>query len=101
MLPFNNIEALEQAVDQNQDEISALIIEPIIGNAGVILPNDGYLRKIRKLTKDEGIILIFDEVITGFRLGLGGAQEYYDIVPDMTTLGKIMGGGFPIAAFGG
>lgn len=101
VLPFNSIEALEKAVDQNRDEIAALIIEPIIGNAGVILPNDGYLQTIRKITKEEGTVLIFDEVITGFRLALGGAQEYYGIVPDMATLGKIMGGGFPIAAFGG
>lgn len=101
VLPFNNIEALEKAVDQNRDEIAAVIIEPIIGNAGVILPDDGYLQTIHKITKEEGILLIFDEVITGFRLALGGAQEYYGIVPDMATLGKIMGGGFPIAAFGG
>lgn len=101
VLPFNNIEALEKAIDQNRDEIAAVIIEPVVGNAGVILPKDGYLQTIRKITEEEGIVLIFDEVITGFRLALGGAQEYFDIVPDMTTLGKIMGGGFPIAAFGG
>lgn len=101
VLPFNNIEALEKAVSQNRDQIAAVIVEPIIGNAGVILPKDGYLQTIRKITEEEGIVLIFDEVITGFRLALGGAQEYYGIVPDMATLGKIMGGGFPIAAFGG
>ncbi|UCE16564.1 MAG: glutamate-1-semialdehyde 2,1-aminomutase [Candidatus Bathyarchaeota archaeon] len=101
VLPFNNIEALEKAIDQNRDEIAAVIVEPVVGNAGVILPKDGYLQTIRKITEEEGIVLIFDEVITGFRLALGGAQEYFDIVPDMTTLGKIMGGGFPIAAFGG
>lgn len=101
VLPFNNIEALEKAIDQNRDEIAAVIVEPVVGNAGVILPKNGYLQTIRKITEEEGIVLIFDEVITGFRLALGGAQEYFDIVPDMTTLGKIMGGGFPIAAFGG
>jgi len=72
-----------------------------VGNAGVILPKKGYLEGIRELTEENGIVLIFDEVITGFRLAFGGAQEYYGIVPDMVTLGKIMGGGFPLAAFGG
>ena len=101
VLPFNDIEALEKAVDQNRDEIAAVILEPVIGNAGVVLPKDGYLQTVRKITKEEGIVLIFDEVITGFRLALGGAQEHYGVVPDMTTLGKIMGGGFLIGAFGG
>ena len=101
VLPFNDIELLEKAVDQNRGEIAAVILEPVIGNAGVVLPKDGYLQAIRKITKEDGIVLIFDEVITGFRLALGGAQEYYGVVPDMTTLGKIMGGGFLIGAFGG
>lgn len=101
VLPFNDIESLEKAVDQNRGDVAAVIIEPVVGNAGVVLPNDGYLQAVRKITREEGIILIFDEVITGFRLALGGAQEYYGVVPDMTTLGKIMGGGFPIGAFGG
>jgi len=101
VLPFNDIESFERAVKQNRDEVAAVIIEPVIGNAGVILPRDGYLQEIRKITKEEGIVLIFDEVITGFRLALGGAQEYYGVVPDMATLGKVMGGGFPIAAYGG
>jgi len=101
VLPFNDIESLEKAVDQNRGEVAAVIIEPVVGNAGVVLPNDGYLQAVRKITKEEEIILIFDEVITGFRLALGGAQEYYGVIPDMTTLGKIMGGGFPISAFGG
>jgi len=101
VLPFNDIESFERDVKQNHDEIAAVIIEPVIGNAGVILPNDGYLQEIRKITREEGIVLIFDEVITGFRLALGGAQEYYGVVPDMATLGKVMGGGFPIAAYGG
>jgi glutamate-1-semialdehyde 2,1-aminomutase len=101
VLPFNDIASLEKAVDQNRGDVAAVIIEPVVGNAGVVLPNDGYLQAVRKITREEGIILIFDEVITGFRLALGGAQEYYGVVPDMTTLGKIMGGGFPIGAFGG
>lgn len=101
VLPFNDIGAFERAIEQNQDEVAAVIIEPVVGNAGVILPKDGYLREIRKITQEEGIVLIFDEIITGFRLASGGAQEYYSVFPDMATLGKIMGGGFPIAAYGG
>jgi len=101
VLPFNDIESFEKAVEQNRDEVAAVIIEPVIGNSGVVLPKNGYLQQIRKITEEEGIILIFDEVITGFRLALGGAQEYYSVIPDMATLGKIMGGGFPIAAYGG
>ncbi len=101
VLPFNDIGAFERAIEQNQDEVAAVIIEPVVGNAGVILPRDGYLREIRKITQEEGIILIFDEIITGFRLASGGAQEYYSVFPDMSTLGKIMGGGLPIAAYGG
>ncbi len=101
VLPFNDIESFERAVMENRDEIAAVIIEPVIGNAGVIPPKKGYLNEIRKITEEEEIVLIFDEVITGFRLDLGGAQEYYGVKPDMATLGKIMGGGFPIAAYGG
>jgi glutamate-1-semialdehyde 2,1-aminomutase len=101
VLPFNDIESLNKTIEKNKDEIAAVILEPVIGNAGVILPKNGYLNEVRKITKDEGIILIFDEVITGFRLALGGAQEYYGVIPDMTILGKIIGGGLPLAAFGG
>jgi glutamate-1-semialdehyde 2,1-aminomutase len=101
VIPFNDIKSFMDVIKQNQDEIAAVIIEPIIGNAGVILPIDEYLNSIRRITEEEGIVLIFDEIITGFRLGLGGAQEYYGITPDITTLGKIIGGGFPIAAYGG
>ncbi|MEM3539048.1 MAG: glutamate-1-semialdehyde 2,1-aminomutase [Nitrososphaerales archaeon] len=101
VLPYNNFQVLEEVIKNEGDNIAAVIIEPVIGNSGLILPKDGYLNRIRKLTKDHGIILIFDEIITGFRLALGGAQEYYNIKPDMVTLGKILGGGFPIAAFGG
>lgn len=101
VLPYNEIEGFEGLIEREGENIAAVIIEPVVGNAGVILPKDGYLRRVRELTKEKGIVLIFDEVITGFRLSFGGAQEYYDIIPDMVTLGKIMGGGFPIAAFGG
>lgn len=101
LLPYNNTETFKQAIEEYRGSIACVIIEPVIGNAGLILPEDGYLDEIRKITKEENIVLIFDEVITGFRLGLGGAQEYYKIEPDMTTLGKIMGGGFPIACYGG
>jgi glutamate-1-semialdehyde 2,1-aminomutase len=101
VLPYNNFESFEKAVEREGNEIASVIIEPIIGNAGVILPRKGFLEFIRKLTKEKDIVLIFDEVITGFRLALGGAQEYYGVVPDMATLGKVLGGGFPIAAFTG
>jgi len=101
LLPYNDIERFEQAVKREKDQIAAVIIEPVVGNAGVILPKEGYLKTISELTQEHGILLIFDEVITGFRLAFGGAQEYFGVVPDMVTLGKIMGGGFPIAAYGG
>lgn len=101
VLPYNNYPALEEVIKQESHDIAAVIVEPVIGNAGVILPNDDYLNRLRRLTDDYDILLIFDEVITGFRLALGGAQERYRITPDLTTLGKILGGGFPIAAFGG
>ncbi len=101
VLPYNNVDALEDVIQREGEEIAAIILEPVIGNAGVILPVCGYLKKIRRLTEEKGIVLIFDEVITGFRLALGGAQELYGVTPDLVTLGKIMGGGFPIGAFGG
>lgn len=101
VLPYNNLKALEDAISQNRGEFAAVILEPVIGNAGVILPEKGYLREVRRITEEEDIVLIADEVITGFRLALGGAQEYYGFEADLTTLGKIMGGGFPIAAYGG
>jgi len=101
VLPFNDIESFNKTIRENRNTIAAVILEPVIGNAGVILPKEGYLQEIRSITENENIILIFDEVITGFRMALGGAQEYFNIIPDMTTLGKIMGGGFPIAAYGG
>ena len=101
VLPYNSTEALEETVKREGNEIAAVIVEPVMGNAGLILPKKEYLNYLRKVTKEYGIVLIFDEIITGFRLALGGAQEHYNIKPDMTTLGKVLGGGFPIAAFGG
>jgi glutamate-1-semialdehyde 2,1-aminomutase len=99
--PFNDAEKLEKVIKKERADLAAIIMEPVIGNIGVVLPKEGYLRRVRELTEDYGVVLIFDEVITGFRLALGGAQEYFDVTPDMTTLGKILGGGFPIAAFTG
>ena len=101
VLPYNDVEAFEEAVRKEGGEIAAVILEPVVGNAGVILPEKGYLQALRKITEKNGIVLIFDEVITGFRLALGGAQEYYGVKPDLVTLGKIIGGGFPIGAYGG
>lgn len=101
VLPYNNFEALEETLKREGNEIAALILEPVVANSGLILPRDGYLTFLRKKTEEYGIVLIFDEVVTGFRIALGGAQEYYRVKPDMATLGKILGGGFPIAVFGG
>lgn len=99
--PFNDIEALTAVIEKNDDQVAALIMEPVMGNIGPILPEKGYLEEVRKITEENDIVLIFDEVITGFRLAMGGAQEYYGVTPDMTTLGKIIGGGLPIGVFGG
>ncbi|WP_456473693.1 glutamate-1-semialdehyde 2,1-aminomutase [Candidatus Pyrohabitans sp.] len=96
LAPFNDREAMEGLFKEHGEEIAAVILEPIIGNAGCILPGEGYLKFLREITAEAGAMLIFDEVITGFRLCLGGAQEYYGVVPDITTLGKIAGGGLPI-----
>jgi glutamate-1-semialdehyde 2,1-aminomutase len=99
-IPYNDPEALEDLLSRDQD-IAAFIIEPVLGNIGPILPDRDYLREVRRITKDHEVLLIFDEVITGYRLGIGGAQVMYDVRPDLTTLGKIIGGGLPIGAFGG
>jgi len=101
VIPYNNPQVLEEVIKREGHDIAAVIVEPVLGNVGLILPRSGYLNQLRGLTRDFGILLIFDEIITGFRLALGGAQEYYNLKPDMATLGKILGGGFPIAAFGG
>lgn len=99
-LPFNDTQALEQAFTKHAD-IAAVIIEPVVGNMGCVPPRDGYLEAVRALTTKHGALLIFDEVMTGFRLARGGAQERYGIKPDLTTLGKIIGGGLPVGAYGG
>jgi glutamate-1-semialdehyde 2,1-aminomutase len=99
-LPFNDVPALEAVFAEHAD-IAAVIIEPVVGNMGCVPPRNGYLESVRKLTRDHGALLIFDEVMTGFRLARGGAQELYGITPDITTLGKIIGGGLPVGAYGG
>ncbi|MFH1728741.1 MAG: glutamate-1-semialdehyde 2,1-aminomutase [Pseudomonadota bacterium] len=98
---YNNIENLQTVFSKYSDQIAAIIIEPVAGNMGVVLPNLDFLKACRDLTKKHNSLLIFDEVITGFRLCYGGAQNYYDIIPDLTCLGKIIGGGMPIGAYGG
>ncbi|MBB6145491.1 glutamate-1-semialdehyde 2,1-aminomutase [Silvibacterium bohemicum] len=100
-LPFNDIDAVQAAFAKYKNQIACIILEPVVGNAGTIAPAEGYLEALRAITTLEGSLLIFDEVMTGFRLALGGAQELYRILPDLTTLGKIVGGGLPCAAFGG
>jgi glutamate-1-semialdehyde 2,1-aminomutase len=99
-LPFNNVAALEQVFAEHKD-IAAVIVEPVVGNMGCVPPQPGYLEAVRKLTKANGALLIFDEVMTGFRVARGGAQELYNVAPDITTLGKIIGGGLPVGAYGG
>ncbi|TMI60919.1 glutamate-1-semialdehyde-2,1-aminomutase [Candidatus Bathyarchaeota archaeon] len=98
---FNDEEMSGRIIEDHAHELAAVIIEPVMGNMGPILPRPGFLETLRKITEENGVVLIFDEVITGFRIALGGAQEYFRIRPDMTVLGKILGGGLPIAAFGG
>jgi glutamate-1-semialdehyde 2,1-aminomutase len=99
--PYNNLEAVEQLFKRFAPNITAVIIEPIAGNMGVVLPKPGFLEHLRGLTRQSRALLIFDEVITGFRVAYGGAQRLYNISPDLTCLGKIIGGGFPIGAYGG
>ncbi len=99
--PFNNIEAIRILLDNNRGQVAALILEPVVGNMGCVIPEPGYLHDLRNICTQHGVILIFDEVMTGFRLALGGAQALYDVKPDMTTLGKIIGGGMPVGAYGG
>jgi glutamate-1-semialdehyde 2,1-aminomutase len=100
-LPFNNVDAVEQAFEKFKDQIACVIVEPVVGNMGCVPPASGYLESLRKITKREGSLLIFDEVMTGFRLAFGGAQELYGVTSDLTTLGKIIGGGLPVGAYGG
>jgi len=98
---YNDLESVEVLFKEQGAEIAALIVEPVAGNMGCVLPNKGFLKGLREITEKYGTLLIFDEVITGFRLAKGGAQEYYGVMPDLTTLGKIIGGGLPVGAYGG
>lgn len=100
-IPYNDEEAFKEIMEKCGDELAAVIVEPVAGNMGCIPPKQGYLRLLRKLTEEHGTLLIFDEVMCGFRASLGGAQAAYGIVPDLTCLGKIIGGGLPVAAYGG
>jgi glutamate-1-semialdehyde 2,1-aminomutase len=99
--PFNNLPAVEALIEKNPGQIAALILEPVVGNMGCVQPAKGYLQGLRSICTQHGIVLIFDEVMTGFRLAAGGAQEFYNIKADITTLGKIIGGGLPVGAYGG
>lgn len=101
VLPYNDLEALERTMREKGNEVAAIIMEPVAANYGLILPREGFVQEARQLTQEYGALLIFDEVVTGFRVGLEGAQGMLNVVPDLTTLGKIIGGGFPIGAFGG
>ncbi len=100
-LPFNDPAALEEAFRVHRNQLAGVIIEPVVGNSGCLPPQAGFLEKLRKLTAEQGTVLIFDEVMTGFRVAYGGAQGLYGIQPDLTTLGKIIGGGLPVGAYGG
>jgi glutamate-1-semialdehyde 2,1-aminomutase len=100
-LPFNSIDAVERAFEERGDKIAAVIVEPVVGNMGCVPPVPGFLEALRDLTARHGALLIFDEVMTGFRVALGGAQQRFGIRPDLTTMGKIIGGGLPLAAYGG
>lgn len=98
---FNNLDSVKKLVAENRGQIACIIVEPVAGNMGTVPPKPGFLEGLRQLCTEEGIVLIFDEVMSGFRVAYGGAQEVYGVTPDMTTLGKIIGGGLPVGAFGG
>ena len=99
--PYNDIESVESLVRKHWRDLACIIVEPVAGNMGVVLPHRDFLRQLRTLTRKHGILLIFDEVISGFRVAYGGAQTLYGIAPDLTCLGKIIGGGLPVGAYGG
>jgi glutamate-1-semialdehyde 2,1-aminomutase len=99
--PFNDLEAIQRLFAENPDQIAGVILEPIVGNAGFILPDGGFLAGLREITKEHGALLVFDEVMTGFRIAYGGVQEKFGVTPDLTTLGKVIGGGLPVGAYGG
>ncbi|PYM09678.1 MAG: aspartate aminotransferase family protein, partial [Verrucomicrobia bacterium] len=100
-LPFNNTEAIRAAFRENKDQIAGVILEPIPANAGLFFPREDFLHQLREECTRNGTLLIFDEVMTGFRVARGGAQQLYGIRPDLTALGKVIGGGLPVGAFGG
>lgn len=99
--PYNDLEAVKALFEQNPDEISGVILEPIVGNSGFVTPDAGFLEGLREITQENGALLVFDEVMTGFRIAYGGVQEKLGVTPDLTTLGKIIGGGLPVGAYGG
>ncbi|QLE57607.1 glutamate-1-semialdehyde 2,1-aminomutase [Nostoc sp. TCL26-01] len=99
--PYNDLEAVKALFAENHDQIAGVILEPVVGNAGFITPDAGFLEGLRELTHEHGALLVFDEVMTGFRIAYGGAQEKFGITPDLTTLGKVIGGGLPVGAYGG
>ncbi|MBE0418490.1 MAG: glutamate-1-semialdehyde 2,1-aminomutase [Coriobacteriia bacterium] len=101
VLPYNDLDAVAAVLEAEGEQVAAIIVEPVAGNMGVVPPREGFLQGLRALCDTYGVVLIFDEVITGFRVALGGAQELYGVTPDLSTLGKIIGGGFPVGAFGG
>jgi len=98
---YNNLESVKALFEKHKDQIAAIIVEPVAGNMGVVPPQKGFLEGLRELSTANGALLVFDEVITGFRLAKGGAQEHFNVMPDLTTLGKIIGGGLPVGAYGG
>jgi len=101
LVPFNDEDAVKKIIEDNKDEIACIITEPVMGNIGCVPPKEGFLQFLREITEENNIIFIIDEVITGFRIAKGGAQEYYGVTPDLVTFGKILGGGFPIGAIAG
>ncbi|MEH2326654.1 MAG: glutamate-1-semialdehyde 2,1-aminomutase [Nostoc sp.] len=99
--PFNDLESVKALFEENRNDIAGVILEPVVGNAGFIAPDAGFLEGLRELTHEHGALLVFDEVMTGFRIAYGGAQEKFGVTPDLTTLGKVIGGGLPVGAYGG
>jgi len=98
---YNNIESVKKIMEENKGEIAAIILEPVVGNSGFIKPDQEFLEALREITTEDGSLLVFDEVMTGFRVSYGGAQEYFGVTPDVTTMGKVIGGGLPVGAYGG
>ena len=99
--PYNDLEAVKKIFEENKGEIAGVILEPVVGNSGFIVPDKEFLEGLREITKAEGALLTFDEVMTGFRIAKGCAQEYWGVTPDLTTMGKVIGGGLPVGAYGG